>query len=125
MRSGDEPKRKRLVAAHVAVKTGFELRRRNFVTDLKSLGGFAVGIARFHGELVGFDEQRLLGKFVFDPADGRVHGTVVKPVAHAQSKEILGTADGFGVKTEMVEGDFRQPFEFDGEKTEPIERMIF
>ena len=59
LRSGDETQRQGLIAAHIAVEAGFELRWRNFVTDLKGFGGFAVRVAGFHGQLVGFDEQRL------------------------------------------------------------------
>src|SRR5580765_2833444 len=42
-----------------------------------------------------------------------------------QSEEVFAAADGFGVKPEMVEGDFGEALEFDGEKAEFVEGMVF
>src|SRR5262249_38069401 len=49
LRGGNEAERECLVAADVAIQTGFKLRRRNLVADLESFGGFAVGVAGLHG----------------------------------------------------------------------------
>ena len=125
LRSGNEAERQGLVAAHAAVKSRFEMRRGNFIADLERFGGFAVGVAGFHGQLVGFDQERFLGKFVFDPVGGGLHGAVVQPVAHAKCEEIFATANGLGVQAEMIEGHFGEALQFDGEEAELVERMVF
>src|SRR4029077_2866121 len=117
-RRGDKAESQRLVSAQAAVEARCKVSGRDLVADLEGFGGFAVRIAALQRELVGFHEQRLILELVFDPADRRLRGTVVKPVAHAQGEEILAAIHGLGVETQMLEGAAREPLELDGEKPE-------
>src|ERR1700675_3229932 len=114
LRGSNKSQSQRLVAAHAAIQARGELRRRNFVASLECFGGFAIGVAALESELVGFDEQRLVLELFFDPADRRLHGAVVEPVAHAQREEILAAIHGLGVEAEMLQRTPREAFEFHG-----------
>ena len=104
---------------------GASLAGRNFVADLERFGGFAVAVARLHGQLVGFGQQRLVLELVVQPVKGVVHRAVVEPVAHAQREEILAAVHGLGVETEVFEGAAREALKFNGEKAKLVERVVF
>src|SRR5208282_307422 len=86
---GDEAESQRGIAADVAINAGSKLRRRNLVTDVEGLSGFAIAIAGLEGEAIGLGELRLALEFVLNPAERALHGAVVEPIAHAQGEEIL------------------------------------
>ena len=78
-----------------------------------------------HGEFVGGYQLRLVLELVIEPAERRLHGAVVEPVAHAESEEILAAVHALRVQTDIFQRSARELGQLDGEETIAIERMVF
>ncbi len=125
LRGGNKAHGERLIAAEIAIGSGGKLRRRNFVADLKRLGGLAIGISGAHGQLVGFGQQRLFAELFVNPANRGIDGAVIEPVAHAQREEVLAAVHALGVQAKVLERGAGQPLELDWEHAEFVERVVF
>ena len=125
MRRRDEAEREGRVAADVAIDARLEFRGGNFVADLEGLGGFAIAVARLHGEAIGLDDARILFEFFLKPVERRLHRAVVKPIAHSQGEEIFAAIAAHGVEAEFFQGDAGEARQLDGKKAVAVESMVF
>ncbi len=119
-----KPRASARVAADVAVEARGQLGGRDLVGGLEGLGRVAVGVARLHRELVGLGQDRLLAELVVEPPEGRVHRTVVEPVAHAEREEVLAPVHALGVEAELAQGGARELGQLHREEAVPVEGVV-
>jgi hypothetical protein len=80
-----------LVPGDFAVAAGFDLCRRDTIVDRQGFGSFPVVIPGLEGASVSFENRRILGELIADPAKRRLQRTLIKPVNQSQRKKVLAT----------------------------------
>ena len=70
----------------------------------KQLGGFAVVVAGLERQRLGLRDGRLLGEFLVDVAQRRLHRPAVEPVDQAEGEHVLAAIDVLGAQARVLGG---------------------